>query len=89
MGKKLPNRIRHLFFGPFGMLALQEGGFVPAHGPIELARRLPALLWRHATEDGNLFRTGLFICQHGDSVITRCDRASGNGWPASEYYLPS
>ena len=49
---------------PGGMLAFQEGGFMPAHRPVEAMSGLPALLRRHAPKNLELFRTGLFVRQH-------------------------
>ena len=49
---------------PIGMLAPQESRFVPAHGPVELMRRIPALRRGHPPKDFDLLGTGLFVGKH-------------------------
>src|SRR4051812_37431031 len=59
-----PDLFFQFFPGPLGMLAFQEGSFVPAHRPVQIACGLPAFLRRHPPQNLDLFRAGLLIAQH-------------------------
>ena len=50
------------------MLALNERRLVPAHRPVKLARGVPSLFRRHPAQHRDLFRTRLFVRQHGCNV---------------------
>ena len=65
MGKNSANFGLDPLRRPVEMLALEEGGLVPAHRPAKPVCRAPALFRRHATQCRNLFGTGLFVRQHG------------------------
>jgi hypothetical protein len=61
------------------MLALNESGLVPPHGPVKLSRGAPSLFGRQAAERGNLFRTRLFVRRHGRNVAVARPFASEIG----------
>jgi hypothetical protein len=70
MGENLANRLGDARLGPVWMLALNEGGLVPAHGPVKPVRGAPSLFRRQAAERGDLFRTRLFVfvLRHRSSI---------------------
>src|SRR5258706_7463805 len=67
-GSGMEENVAHLFLEallrPIRVLAVEEGRFMSAHRPVKSVRGLPALLGRHAPEDFDLLRTGLFVGQH-------------------------
>jgi len=69
MSENLADFRLDLFFRPIGMLAAQEGGFVPARRPIETVRRAPALRGGHCAQVSDLLRAGFFIRQHQTTYV--------------------
>jgi hypothetical protein len=53
---------------PIRMLRAQPSDLHFARRPIEALRQLQPPLTRHGTQDLNLFRAGLFIRQHEESM---------------------
>ena len=57
---------------PVGVLGAQTGSLHFARGPVKTLGYPESFLAGHGAKDFNLFRTGLFIRQHGASM-RRCD----------------
>lgn len=50
------------------MLALEETCLVPPHGPIKPVCRAPPLFWRHPSQHFDLFRAGLLVRPHNETL---------------------